>query len=112
MATRMENAEQNFISNVAQAGGISSDEAAKVMAQYKKAGVLKRDAVGGTLNVKHGAFMDKDVIHRALEAEQKSSESARTESLRDQHHGVDMTGPRGGSFHVSATGQKVYTRKG
>jgi hypothetical protein len=109
---RMANAENNFISNVSKLGGISPDEATKVMDHYQKLGLLKRDAVSGTLNVKHGAFMDKDVINRALEATRSSDETNRTESLRDQHHGVDMTGPRGGSFHVSATGQKVYTRKG
>jgi hypothetical protein len=65
-----------------------------------------------------GALKNDPVLHhRALNMQQAISMAglstkglcARTEALRAQHHGVDFTsGPRGGQFHLSASGQKVY----
>jgi hypothetical protein len=33
---------------------------------YRKIKVVKLDAIGGTITVKHGAFWDADVIRKAL----------------------------------------------
>jgi hypothetical protein len=49
---------------------------------------------------------------RGIPADSMTSGNARTEALRAEHHGVDFTsGPRGGQFHLSASGQKVYKRR-
>lgn len=66
MAARMAQAEENFIDNIARAGGISKVAAAKVLAVYRRHRVVKMNAVSGEITVKHGGFMDRDVILRAL----------------------------------------------
>ncbi len=68
IAQRMVNAENGFIAVLMKSATISQAQAEKVMQVYRKAKVLKMDAVGGHMTVKHGAFLDRDVILRALEA--------------------------------------------
>lgn len=65
-AQRMINAENNFIESLMTAADISRGDAVKVLAMYRKAKVVKMDAVGGRISVKHGAFWDADVIRKAL----------------------------------------------
>ncbi len=67
MGTRMAQAEDRFIDNVSRIGGISKAAAAKVLAVYRKHRVVKMNAVSGELSVKHGGFMERAVILRALE---------------------------------------------
>ncbi len=66
VASRMAQAEENFIDNVARIGGISKVAAAKVLAVYHKHKIVKMNAVSGEITVKHGAFLDRAVILRAL----------------------------------------------
>jgi hypothetical protein len=68
IATRMENAADKFCATLVELGGCSATEAVKVFNLYLKNKVIKMDAVGGVYNVKHGAFLDRDVIRRAVEA--------------------------------------------
>ncbi len=65
-AQRIVNAENAFLATLMHFGDLDAVEAAAVLAVYRKARVVKLDAVGGALNVKHGAFLDRDVIRRAL----------------------------------------------
>lgn len=65
-ATRIANAENDFVDYLVNAASISAKEARKVMAFYLKKKFAKLDAVGGRISVKHGAFLDRDVILRAV----------------------------------------------
>lgn len=64
MAQRMVNAEEKFVADIMALGGLSSEQAETVLAAYRKAKVVKMDAVGGTLTVRHGALLDRDVLRR------------------------------------------------
>jgi len=64
-AQRMENAYQGFLSNVIDRG-FSSAEARTIFDVYRKARLLKLDAVGGVYTAVHGAIWDKAVMLRAL----------------------------------------------
>ena len=69
IATRMEQAVANFIEVLMKQGGISKVEAEKVYQTYRKMKIVKMDAVNGRIDVKHGGFLDRDVIRRALQGE-------------------------------------------
>ena len=47
--------------------GFTSDEADKILMVYQKERIVKLDWGIGHYNVKHGAFMAKDVLQRALD---------------------------------------------
>jgi hypothetical protein len=66
VATRLVNAENNFIEVLMTLGEISKAEAEKVLAVYRKHKLVKMDAVMGVLSVKHGAYLEKEVIGNAL----------------------------------------------
>lgn len=66
MAQRMVDAENNFIEVLMTLGEISKTEALKVLAVYRKLKLVKLDPVIGSMNVKHGAYLDKEVIANAL----------------------------------------------
>lgn len=68
MAQRIVNAERGMVDTLRQLGNISEVEALRVFAYYRKHKLIKLDPVGGTYHVKHGAFMDRDVIRRAVTA--------------------------------------------
>ena len=65
MATRIVNAEENFISFVMDSIKCNYDTGEKVLNLYKKERLLKIDPVIGQWNIKHGAFLDKKVLYRA-----------------------------------------------
>jgi hypothetical protein len=62
------NAENNFVDHIAAIAGISGDDAFKVFGVYKKAKAIKFDRTNTRYVVVHGAFLDKEVIGRALAA--------------------------------------------
>jgi hypothetical protein len=66
MAQRIVQAEEDFIEVLMKQGGISKPEAEKVYEYYRKNKLIKRDAILGRISVKHGQFLDRDVILRAL----------------------------------------------
>jgi hypothetical protein len=66
MATRMVNAENDFVSLLVDCAGITTDEAFKVLAVYRKVKVIKNDYAVNRISVKHGALLDREVILRAL----------------------------------------------
>jgi hypothetical protein len=62
MATRYANGERAMVECIMGLGAVTKDQAEKVLAAFRKAKVLKRDSASGTLRVKHGALLDRDVI--------------------------------------------------
>ena len=57
-----------FVESVSFFGAINADDAKKVTNFYLKNKIAKQDFIGGRISVKHGAFLDKDTITRALAA--------------------------------------------
>lgn len=66
MAKRLDNAEDNFVETLRSLGGITKADAEQVFGYYVKRRLVKRDAVNGTYSVKHGSYLDPDVILRAV----------------------------------------------
>jgi len=66
VATRMDNAEAAFLETLMTFGEILRPEAVQVLALYRKHRLVKMDAVGGTISVKHGSFLDRETIRHAL----------------------------------------------
>ena len=67
MHTRAEQGYENFIAVLMKFGGITREQALKAFKAFKDAKVLvtKEQYMGGGITVKHGAFMERDVIRRA-----------------------------------------------
>ncbi len=59
------NATDRFLSALMALGGIDLATAKRVFAHYRKIRVVKVDGVAGCINVKHGAFLDADIIRKA-----------------------------------------------
>jgi hypothetical protein len=66
MLTRIENAHQDFVETIKRCGDISRDDAIKVKAFYLKKRLAKIDTGIGRISVKHGAYLEADVIRRAV----------------------------------------------
>ena len=66
IAQRIVNAENAFIETLMNRG-FSRAEAVKAMSTMIKLKVAKLDAVGGVINVKHGAFLEPSAIRNAVE---------------------------------------------
>lgn len=64
---RAARAEIDFVNTLVRCGGMTTEEAEKVFAYYRKIKVLKDDKyVGGVITVKHGALLDYSTLRRAL----------------------------------------------
>ena len=57
----------HLVSAVSQFSGLNEDDAVKVARFYRKNKFVKFDAIHGTSHVKHGQFLDRDVLLRALD---------------------------------------------
>jgi hypothetical protein len=68
MAHRIVTAENEFAATLVRCAGITTEEAFKVLKVYRKAKVVKNDYAVSRISVKHGAFLDREVILRALAA--------------------------------------------
>ena len=66
MLTRIENAHENFIGTLMRWGDVNRADAIKVKNFYIKKRLVKVDTGIGRISVKHGAFLDRDVIRRAV----------------------------------------------
>jgi hypothetical protein len=64
MAQRLVNAEIDFLDLLTQRG-LTPEQAQTAFATFKKVKALKYDAGIGRYTVKHGAFLNDDVIRRA-----------------------------------------------
>lgn len=67
IAQRLVNAENRFHEFTA-TKGFSREESERILAVYKRARVIKLDAVNGTFHVKHGAFLDSEPLQNALKS--------------------------------------------
>lgn len=67
MASAQIRARNSFIEMVTKTIGCSDDEGAAIFALYIKKKFMKTDAIIGSYHVKHGAFLDDDVLKAALE---------------------------------------------
>lgn len=65
VASRMVDAENKFKDSLMSMGDINREQASAAVKAYRDAKVLKTDAVGGYMTVKHGGFLDRSVIRRA-----------------------------------------------
>jgi len=72
IAERMALADQRFIGVLMERGQLTAAQAAKAFETLKKAKAVKLDAVGGTWSVKHGAFLDREVLERAAKGAVKN----------------------------------------
>lgn len=66
VAQRVVNAENDFIEVLMNLGGISHADAVKAMGTMLRLKVAKLDPGIGRINVKNGAYLDRDVIRRAV----------------------------------------------
>jgi hypothetical protein len=66
MAQRLVNAETRFLVTVQHISGCTAAVAARVLALYLKIKAVKLNATSGQFEIKHGALLDQDVIHRAI----------------------------------------------
>ena len=66
IAQRQVNAMNDFEEMLAEMFGLTSDEARKVFETFRIVKALNFDAVNGRYTVKNGAFLEPDVIARAL----------------------------------------------
>lgn len=64
-AQRIVNAHLGFVETLERCGNITEKQAISVKDYYLKNKLAKLDAVSGRITVKHGAFLDADVIQRA-----------------------------------------------
>jgi hypothetical protein len=67
IAQAMVDAENSFIETLINLGGISRDDAWKAFATLRKAKALKLDLPMRRYTVKHGAFLERTAIRRAVE---------------------------------------------
>jgi hypothetical protein len=65
MAQRIANAEIGMIETIKTIAGLSDTEARRAFDTLRKVKAIKLDAVNGRYDVKHGAFMDREVLTRA-----------------------------------------------
>ncbi|MGJ5032434.1 hypothetical protein ACQR1I_36740 [Bradyrhizobium sp. HKCCYLS2038] len=65
-AERLANCDINFAAQVVRIAGVSEADAYKVLNVYTKHKLIKRDTCNQTWIVKHGGFLERDVILRAL----------------------------------------------
>lgn len=68
LATRADTAYANFLEVLMRQGSISRDAAERVYRVFDKHRLLNKKSMytSGVISVKHGAYLDKDVILRAL----------------------------------------------
>jgi hypothetical protein len=64
-AHRIVNAQNSFLETLMVLGNINERQAMVAFSLMRKLKSVKLDAVGGRYSVKHGAYLDRDVIRRA-----------------------------------------------
>jgi len=65
MAQRLVNAENRFVDYAMEHGSLTRPQALAALKVFQKARVIKLDAVSGMFHVKHGQFLEPDVLRRA-----------------------------------------------
>lgn len=62
---RIDNGVESFIAFAMQNASLTKAQAQAAFATFKKLKIVKIDMVCGTFSVKHGAFLEADVLRRA-----------------------------------------------
>ena len=62
---RIDNGFESFIAFAMQKANLTREQAADAFAAFRKCKIVKIDMVCGTFSVKHGAFLESDVLRRA-----------------------------------------------
>jgi hypothetical protein len=65
LAQRSVNAENRFLEYAMEHGRLDRGQAVTALAAFRKARVIKFDAVNGSFHVTHGGFLEPDVLRRA-----------------------------------------------
>lgn len=65
IATRIDNAEERFVEWASELAGLTTEQAWKALAEYKRHRVVKIDSVLGSFQLKHGAFGEAAPLRRA-----------------------------------------------
>ena len=63
---RQVGAAQSLIGTIAEIAGCTEEDASKAFYTLKTAKALKYDAYNGVYSVKHGGFLDREVLIRAI----------------------------------------------
>ncbi|CAG9236907.1 hypothetical protein PSP6_700006 [Paraburkholderia tropica] len=66
IAQRMANAQRNFIGIIRERTSCTEADATKAFETLKRLRLIKLDAVGGRYTVKHGAYLEPDVLRNAM----------------------------------------------
>lgn len=66
IAQRQINAETGFIASIVELAGCTTEQAEKVLRVYRKAKVVKTIVSLGRIEVKHGIFLEKDVLWNTI----------------------------------------------
>lgn len=66
IATRLLNGVDNFLDSIQTIANCDRIQAQKVLNLYLKLKVAKQELVSGVISVKHGIYLDKDVIQNAI----------------------------------------------
>lgn len=66
VASRTDNALRHLRATLAELGGLTDAEAETAAAYYLRHRLAKLDRINGTSSVVHGAFLDAEVIRRAV----------------------------------------------
>ncbi len=82
MAQRMDNAVKAFRETLQDRVSMTDAEANQIIGIYLNTKVAKMDAVMGTISVKHGAFLENDVISNALKQVRLSNKTFR-QAIKD-----------------------------
>ena len=62
---RIDNGFESFIAFAMQKASLTKEQAVAAFDTFKKLKIVKIDMVCGTFSVKHGAFLEADVLRRA-----------------------------------------------
>ena len=65
IAERAEAADARFRETLELLGGLTKEQAARAFVVLDRAKVLRRDYVVGHVSVKHGSFLEREVLQRA-----------------------------------------------
>lgn len=66
IAQRLVNAELGMLAKIEEYGQMSRNDARKVLKLYLKHKIVKLELGVGRYTVKHGAYLDRDTLRRAL----------------------------------------------
>jgi len=66
IVTRTENAKNSFYNYVMEQHQFTKEQAQKILETYLKLKLIKLDCITGQFKIKHGAYLDKDILENAL----------------------------------------------